>query len=37
MRIAYLKDNQPDLFADFVDFVFKNVVDNSNLEKLANR
>ena len=37
MRIsAYLKDNQPDLFLDFVDFIFNKMwVDNSNLEKLA--
>ncbi|MEK9994363.1 MAG: 2-hydroxychromene-2-carboxylate isomerase [Hydrogenophilales bacterium] len=37
MRIsAYLKDNQPDLFLDFVDFIFNKMwVDNSDLEKLA--
>ena len=37
MRIsAYLKDKHPDLFLDFVDFIFNKMwVENSNLEKLA--
>jgi 2-hydroxychromene-2-carboxylate isomerase len=37
MRIAaYLKDKHPDLFLDFIDFVFNKMwVENANLEKLA--